>query len=64
MTSEKLTDEEREDAFWRRLTLPEEDRIANGNPYRGGVGRWFRSPNIVPIERYRRRKRRNQSRSV
>lgn len=63
MTNDKLTDEEREDAFWQKLILPEEDRLANGVVYRGGY-RWFRSPHIIPIERYRRRKRRNQSRSV
>jgi hypothetical protein len=45
-----------EDAFWRKLILPEEDRLANGTVYRGGY-RWFRSPNIIPIERYRNKRK-------
>ena len=41
-----------EDAFWRKLILPQEDRktLWEGKGYR-----WFRSPNIVPIEQWRRR---------
>ena len=53
---EKPIEEESEDAFWRKLIPPEEDRLANGTVYRGGY-RWFRSPNIVPIEQYRKRKK-------
>jgi hypothetical protein len=40
-----------EDAFWRRFTLPQEDR---DGPWDGIGYRWFRSPNIVPLEHYRR----------
>jgi hypothetical protein len=48
--------EDREDAFWRKLVLPEEERLANGTVWRGGY-RWFRSPNIIPIERYRNKRK-------
>jgi hypothetical protein len=40
-----------EDAFWRKLILPQEDRKT---PWKGKGYRWFRSPNIVPIEQWRR----------
>jgi hypothetical protein len=44
----------REDTFWQKLVLPEEDRKRLlGVEWRGGY-RWFRSANIVPIEHYRR----------
>jgi hypothetical protein len=38
--------------LWQRLILPEEDRDPT-MPRVGGY-RWFRSPNVVPIERHRR----------
>ena len=38
-----------EDAFWRKLILPQEDRKT---PWEGKGYRWFRSPNIVPIEKW------------
>jgi hypothetical protein len=35
-------------------TFAEEDRhLYTSEPWRGGF-RWFRSPNVVPIERWRR----------
>jgi len=40
-----------EDAFWRKLILPQEDRKTS---WEGKGYRWFRSPNIVPIEQWRR----------
>jgi len=40
-----------EDAFWRKLILPQEDRKI---PWEGKGYRWFRSSNIVPIEQWRR----------
>jgi hypothetical protein len=42
------------DTFWQKLVLPEEDRrrLFPDTPWRGGY-RWFRSPNVVPIEKYR-----------
>jgi hypothetical protein len=48
---------EDEDAFWRKLVLPQEDRLQLGIPWRGGY-RWFRSPNVVCIEQWRRKKAR------
>jgi len=38
------------DLFWKKLILPEEDRPP-GTVW-VGCFRWFRSPNVVPIERY------------
>jgi hypothetical protein len=46
---------EDEDAFWRKLVLPQEDRMRLGIPWHGGF-RWFRSPNVVCIEQWRRKK--------
>jgi hypothetical protein len=45
----KISDEEH--AFWRALTLPQEERY---HPWDGIGYRWFRSPNVVPIEQWRR----------
>jgi hypothetical protein len=45
-----------EDAFWRRMVLPQEDRMRLGIPWHGGY-RWFRSENVIPIEQARRRLR-------
>jgi hypothetical protein len=41
--------------FHRKFTLPYEDRIkgAATKKWPGGY-RWFRSPNVKPIEHYRR----------
>lgn len=42
------------DEFLRVLTFPEEDRhLFTAAPWGGGF-RWFRSPNVIPLERYRR----------
>jgi hypothetical protein len=44
----------KDEAFWRRLTLPQEDRaLFTSAEWKGGY-RWFRATNIVPIEHYRR----------
>jgi hypothetical protein len=41
--------------FLAEHTWPEEDRhLFTSVPWSGGY-RWFRSPNIVPIEQYRKR---------
>jgi hypothetical protein len=43
--------------FLQRFTWPEEDRCKfTTAPWSGGY-RWFRSPNVVCLERYRARKR-------
>jgi hypothetical protein len=47
---------ELEEEFMRALVFPEEDRhLFTKSPWRGGY-RWFRSPNVIPIERWRRYK--------
>ena len=45
-------------AFWRKLILPEEERdlLWDGKGYR-----WFRSPNVVPIEQWRRERTRPEN---
>jgi len=41
--------------FWQQITFPEEDRhLHTSKPWDGGY-RWFRSPNVVCLEQYRRR---------
>ena len=52
-TEGKQDDEAEDEAFLRQLVRPEEDRRRYSHaPYAGGF-RWFRSPNVVPIERWR-----------
>jgi hypothetical protein len=42
-----------DEAFLRTVIFPEEDRrLFTTAPWGGGF-RWFRSPNVVPLERYR-----------
>ena len=54
-TEAKQDDEAEDEAFLRQLVRPEEDRRRFAHaPYAGGF-RWFRSPNVVPIERWRER---------
>ena len=44
-----------DEAFLRQLVLPEEDRLRLHPTVRGTGGfRWFRSPNVIPIERWKR----------
>jgi hypothetical protein len=42
------------EAFWRSVTFPADElpRFTASSPV-GGF-RWFRSPNVVPIEKYQR----------
>jgi len=43
-----------EETFLRGLIIPEEDRhLFTTSTWSGGY-RWFRSPDIVPIEHYKR----------
>jgi len=44
----------REEAFWRKLLLPQERRHSFFPPWTGSGYRWFESPNVHPIEHYRR----------
>jgi hypothetical protein len=40
----------------REWTFPEEDRaLFTTTPWKPGEFRWFRSPNVVPIEQWRRK---------
>jgi hypothetical protein len=46
-------DDEDDEAFLRSLVFPEEDRLQlTAAAWRGGF-RWFRSPNIIPLEKFR-----------
>ena len=49
---------ESEDGFWQKLILPEEDRRSLFPEMASVVSarRWFRSPNVVDLLRYRRRR--------
>jgi hypothetical protein len=49
---------EDEDTFWRKLVLPQEERMRLGIPWHGGY-RWFRSENVIPIEQARRKRQRS-----
>jgi hypothetical protein len=53
MVQAQSGDEDNEDAFWRKLILPEEEHLRMGKPWTGSC-RWFRSPNVVPIEQWRK----------
>ena len=43
-----------EETFWRGLVVPVEDRQLFTTAKWSGGHRWFRSPNVVCIEHYRR----------
>jgi hypothetical protein len=45
---------EAEERFWKQLVICEEDRPQFTTSKQHGAFRWFKSPNIVPIEKYRR----------
>jgi len=47
---------QQDEAFLRELTIPEEDRTKYTSQPWTGEYRWFRSPNVVCLEHYRRRK--------
>ena len=51
MGMEPTKRQSKDDAFWQRLVLPEEERrwLRDWE----GSYRWFRSPNVVQLERYR-----------
>jgi hypothetical protein len=52
-----------EETFMRNLTICEEDRRHDphfAGPWRGGF-RWFRSPNVVCIEKVRRARRKREA---
>jgi hypothetical protein len=42
-----------EEVWWQKKILSEEDHRSMGTEWKGGY-RWFKAPNVVPIEHYRR----------
>ena len=53
-TEAKQDDEAEDEAFLKQIIRPEEDRRRyTSTPWCGGY-RWFRSPNVIPIEHGRR----------
>jgi hypothetical protein len=48
--------DEDEEAFLRSITFPEEDRRRFTTAPWKGEYRWFRSPNVVPLEQHRRKR--------
>ena len=53
-------DDDEGETFLRRFVVPEEDRhLFTTTPWTGGF-RWFRSANILPLERYRHLKTKSQ----
>jgi hypothetical protein len=40
-------------AFWQKLTLPVDERSQWTTAKWDGSHRWFKSPNVIPLERYR-----------
>jgi hypothetical protein len=49
-----------DEAFLHTVQPPEEDRhLLTSMPWKGGY-RWFRSPNVIPIERWRRQQQQKQ----
>jgi hypothetical protein len=55
--SERTPNSEDDDAFLRRFVVPEEDRpfFTSAKWTETGGYRWFRSPNVVCLEHYRRK---------
>jgi hypothetical protein len=45
---------ESDEAFYRHLILPEEQRRLLTAAKWDGSFRWFQSPNVIPFEKYRR----------
>lgn len=43
-----------DDAFWQKITFPEEDRRHFTHKPHDGAYRWFRSTNVIPIEHWQR----------
>jgi hypothetical protein len=54
VVEQKIREDEDDEALMRSLTRCEEDRrrLYPGVAWNGGY-RWFRSPNIIPLERFR-----------
>jgi hypothetical protein len=52
--------QKRDDSFLREWTIPEEDRAKYTSQPWNGEYRWFRSPNVICLEQYRRRRKQNE----
>jgi hypothetical protein len=46
-----------DETFWREWTWPEEDRHLYTSELWRGEWRWFRSPNVICLETWRRKQR-------
>jgi hypothetical protein len=57
MAQSQTVDDAEDESFLRQLIRPEEDRLRlySTTGWAGGY-RWFRSPNVVCIEHWRRKK--------
>ena len=59
MNQDQKPSELEDDLFWRKLVMCEEDRRGLYPWMAPSIGfRWFRSPNVIPIEQARRRRAR------
>ena len=54
--AEAIAQYDEEHAFARQLIIPEEDRAKYTSVKWEGGYRWFRSPNVICLEKYRRLK--------
>jgi hypothetical protein len=54
MSDPRRSESDEDEAFLRRLTFAEEDRPSFTTAKWEGGFRWFRSPNVVRLEVYRR----------
>jgi hypothetical protein len=62
MSSPLLNDDNDDEEFMRSIVWEEEDRSKfTSVPWSGGY-RWFRSPNVVPLEQYRQARQQRQRR--
>ncbi|MGY4289611.1 hypothetical protein ACVWXO_008877 [Bradyrhizobium sp. LM2.7] len=59
---EQLAEFEADHSFLRQLVIPEEDRTLYTSAKWDGEYRWFRSPNVVCLEKVRLLKAEDESR--
>jgi hypothetical protein len=45
---------EKDETLWQHLTLPVEECLRYGIAKPAGTYRWFKSPNVVALEHFRR----------
>ncbi len=56
-----VSKQQHDDDFLKEWTIPEEDRIRYTSQPWAGEYRWFRSPNVIPLEHYRRRRQESEA---